>query len=265
MIQQTVDKLREMRLTGFVEAFKEQQESTQYQKLAFDERFGFIVEKEYLNRKTKRLKRAITKAQLKQLATVEDVDFETPRKLKRAEFLELAACNWISERHNLIILGPTGIGKSYIACALAEKACKLGFQAKYYRTNELLSELLLAKADGSYSKLVAQMAKTHLLIIDEWLRDTLNHSQAREMLDILDDRYRKASTIFCSQLPVQDWHARVEDPTIADAMLDRIVHDSHRLELDGQSMRKKTSVISQQEMASLRSDKIKKKEPFERR
>lgn len=167
--------------------------------------------------------------------------------------LELASGNWISNRHNLIIIGPTGIGKSFLACSLADKACKLGFQARYYRANALVSELLLAKADGSYPRLAAQLAKTHLLIIDEWLRDSLNLSQSRELLDLFDDRYRKASTIFCSQMPVADWHARIDDPTIADAILDRIVHDSHRLELEGQSMRKKTSFIANNS-TSLRSD-----------
>ena len=253
MSQQTMEQLKQMRLMGFVEALREQQESAQHQQLSFDERFAFIVDKEYLNRQTRRLKRAIKKAQLKQIATIEDVDFNTSRKLKRAAFMELAGGGWISKCHNLVIVGPTGIGKSFLACALADKACKLGFQARYYRTNAFLSELLLAKADGSYPKLVAQLAKTHLLVIDEWLRDALNHSQAREMLDILDDRYRKASTLFCSQLPVKDWHARIEDPTIADAILDRVVHDSLRIELDGQSMRKTTSQIVKQ--ASLRSDK----------
>lgn len=254
MIEQTLEQLRDMRLTGFVDALREQEESVQYQKLSFDERLAFIVDKEYLNRQTRRLKRTIKKAQLKQQATIEDVDFNTPRKLKRAEFMELAGGNWISKHHNLVIVGPTGIGKSFLACALADKICKLGFQARYYRTNAFLSELLLAKADGSYPKLVAELARTHLLVIDEWLRDTLNHSQAREMLDILDDRYRKASVLFCSQLPVKDWHDRIEDPTIADAILDRIVHDSLRIELDGQSMRKRTSSIGRNE-ASLRSEK----------
>jgi DNA replication protein DnaC len=250
MIQQTVEKLKEMRLSGFVEAVREQQESVQYQKLPFDERFSLIVDKEYFNRKTKKLKRTITRAQLKQQVTIEDVDFDTPRKLKRAEFLELAGGTWIHNRHNLVIIGPTGIGKSFIACAIADKACKLGLQPRYYRANTFISDLMLAKADGSYPKLALQLAKTELLVIDEWLRDALNHSQARELLDIFDDRYRKASTIFCSQLPIADWHARIEDPTIADAMLDRIIHDSHRIELDGPSMRKKTSQIK----ASLRSD-----------
>jgi DNA replication protein DnaC len=254
MIEQTVEKLKEMRLTGFVEALREQHETTQYQNLAFDERFAFIVDKEYFNRQTRKLNRAIKRAQLKQQATIEDVDFEAPRKLKRAQFLELATSNWIRKHHNLIIVGPTGIGKSFLACALADQACKSALQARYYRTNAFLSELLLAKADGSYPKLVMQLAKTHLLIIDEWLREPLSHSQAREILDILDDRYRKASTIFCSQLAVKDWYARIEDPTMADAILDRIVHDSLRLELDGKSMREKTSEIVNPG-SSLRSDK----------
>jgi len=253
MIQQTVEKLRNMRLTGFIDALREQQESTQYQKLDFDERFGLIVDKEYLIRQNRRLKRSIIKARLKQQATIEDVDFDTARKLKRSEFLELANGNWISNRHNLVIIGPTGVGKSFLACSHADKACKLGFQARYYRANDLISELLLAKADGSYTKLVTQLANTQLLIIDEWLRDPLSNAQARELLDVLDDRYRKASTLFCSQLPIADWYSRIEDPTIADAILDRIVHDSLRLELDGQSMRKKTSQINQNK-TSLRSD-----------
>jgi len=253
MIQQTVEKLRDMRLTGFIDALHEQQESVQYQKLDFDERFGLIVDKEYLIRQNRRLKRSITKARLKQQASIEDVDFDTPRKLKRAEFLELAGGSWIANHHNLVIIGPTGIGKSFLACSLADKACKLGFQARYYRANAIISELLLAKADGSYPKLIAQLAKIQLLIIDEWLRDPLNHLQAREILDVLDDRYRKASTIFCSQLPVKQWYDRIEEPTIADAILDRIVHDSHRIELEGPSMRKKTSLIKQNN-ASLRSD-----------
>ena len=133
MIQQTVEKLKDMRLSGFIDALREQQESSQYQKLSFDERFGLIVDKEYLLRKNRRLKRSITKARLKQQATIEDIDFDTPRKLKRTEFLELAGGNWISKKHNLVIVGPTGIGKSFLACSLADKACKLGFQARYYR------------------------------------------------------------------------------------------------------------------------------------
>jgi len=257
MNQQIISKLREMRLGGFIAGVEEQEESTQYQQLAFEERFGMIVEKEYLNRKSKRLKRTISKAKLKQQATIDEIDFKANRGLKRTEFLEFAGCGWISNRHNLIINGPTGVGKSFIACALAEQACRLGFQAKYYRANSFLSELLLAKADGSYPKLVKQLAKTPLLIIDEWLRDPLNQAQARELLDILDDRYRKASTIFCSQLPVKDWHSKIEEPTIADAILDRVVHDSLRIELHGQSMRKKTSQILLDSDSSLRSDKQK--------
>ena len=242
-----------MRLTGFIDALQQQQESTQYHALSFDERLSFLVDREYLDRQNRKLKRSLDKAQLKQNATVEDVDFETPRKLNRASFLELAAGTWVSQKHNLLVVGPTGIGKSFLACALADKACKMGFQSRYYRTNTLLSELLLAKADGSYPRLTQQLGKTHLLVMDEWLRDPLTTVQAREVLDILDDRYRKASTLFCSQVPVKEWHSRIEDPSIADAILDRIVHDSLRLELDGNSMRKKTSAISRTK-ASLRSE-----------
>lgn len=257
MSQQTLMQLREMRLNGFIDALRHQQESTHYNGLSFDERLSFLVNQEYLDRQNRKLKRSLDKAQLKQNATIEDVDFETPRKLNRAAFLELAAGTWVSQKHNLLIIGPTGIGKSFLSCALADKVCRMGFQSRYYRTNTFLSELLLAKADGSYPKLTRQLSKTHLLVMDEWLRDPLTTVQAREILDILDDRYRKASTLFCSQVPVKEWHARIEDSSIADAILDRIVHDSLRLELDGNSMRKKTSAISNNK-ASLRSDNLEK-------
>ena len=246
MIEQTMQHLRNMRLSGFIEALKEQQESTQYSDLAFDERLSLLVDREHLRRKNNRLKACLKQAQLKQVASIDQIDFEISRKLDRAKILELANGKWISEKQNIIITGPTGAGKTFLACALADKACKSGLQSQYYRTHEFATDILLAKADGSYPKLIDKMAKTKVLILDEWLRDPLTPNNARLILDILDERYQQNSNIFCSQIPVDKWFELIDDPTIADAILDRIVHNSHRINIHGDSMRKKT--------ASLRSD-----------
>lgn len=243
MQTQTLQQLREMRLTGFVHAFQEQQENTQFQQLSFEERFAFIVDKEYLLRKNRTLARNIKQAKLKQPASIEDIDFELPRGLKRAQLLELSHCNWIAQHLNLAITGRTGVGKSFLACALADKACRLGYHALYTKTAALLSEILLARADGSYAKLAAKLQKIHLLILDEWLRDPLSPEHAREILDLLDDRYNCASTLFASQLPRDNWHEQILDPTIADAILDRIIHNSLELRLKGESVRKQRSKL----------------------
>jgi DNA replication protein DnaC len=244
MINQAIQKLQELKLNGFIQALREQQESTKYQDLSFEERFGFLVDKEYNRRQNVRLQRRLYEAKLKQASTVENIDFLTHRKLDKKIFLELAGCTWINNKHNLFITGPTGIGKSFLACALADKACRLGLKAHYIKAAELVTQLLIAKADGSYPRLAQKLAKTNLLIIDEWLLDPLPQSHAREILDLLDDRFRKASTIFVSQFSVSDWHKNIQDPTLADAILDRIIHDAFRLELSGESMRKLTANIN---------------------
>jgi DNA replication protein DnaC len=243
MIEQTIEKLKALRLSTFVRALREQMESPNYQDLSFEERLSFLVDKELIARDNRRLARTLREAQLKQQASIEDIDFDTPRKLKRSVVMELAQCSWIEKSHNLIITGPTGVGKSFIACALADRACKSNLRSRYLKTTTLVRELLVSKADGSYPRLMAKFAKVHLLVIDEWLRDPLTQEHAREVLDLLDDRFRKRATIFASQLPVAKWHQHIEDPTLADAILDRIVHDSHRIELSGESMRKRTAKL----------------------
>jgi len=243
MIHLAIEKLTELRLGGFIHALKEQLESTKYQDLSFEERFSLLVDREFMRRQNMRLQKRLYDAKLKQSATIEDVDFITPRKLDKKLLLEFAGCSWIKNKHNLFITGPTGIGKSFIACALADKACRQGLSAYYIKTADLISALLIARADGSFPKLVMRLAKFQLLIIDEWLRDPLAQQQAREVLDLLDDRFRNASTVFVSQILVAEWHKNILDPTLADAVLDRIVHDAFRLELDGDSMRKLTAKI----------------------
>lgn len=260
MIEQTIEKLKLLRLGTFAKALREQLESSTYLGLPFEERLSYLIEQEFAARENRRLARILREAQLKQRCAVEDVDFDTARNLKRSQYMELAQCIWIRKKHNLIITGPTGVGKSFIASALADKACKLDLRARYTKTSTLARELLIAREDGSYPRLIARFARTHLLIIDEWLRDPLSQEQARELLDLLDERFRNASTVFISQLPVSDWHQHIGDPTLADAILDRVVHDAHRIKLNGESMRKRTADLSianatsSGNCASLRSD-----------
>ena len=243
MKEQTIEQLRTLRLPGFIQALLEQQEQKMYADLSFEERLAFLVQKECLRRDNLRLQQRLKSAKLKQSATISEVDFTVQRGLHKKKFLELAELQWVSLHHNLIISGPTGVGKSFLASALGDQACKHGFTARYCKTADLVSDLLAARADGSFKKFTAAMARTDLLLVDEWLREPILEPHARELLDLFDDRFRKASTIFITQLPVSGWYKLIKDPTIAEAILDRIVHDSLRLELKGDSMRKITSKV----------------------
>jgi DNA replication protein DnaC len=245
MIEQTVEKLKILRLSSFAKALLAQLESHQYTALSFEERLSLLVEQEFLARENRCLAQNLKNAKLKQQCCIEDVNFDMPRNLKRSQFMELAQCHWIEKKHNLIITGPTGSGKSFLACALGDKACRLKLKTRYVKVSDLARELLIAREDCSYPRYITQLAKTNLLVIDEWLRDPLTQTQAREVLDMLDDRFRKNSTIFISQLAVGDWHRHIEDPTLADAILDRVVHDSHRIELKSkESIRKLTANLN---------------------
>jgi len=217
--------------------------------MSFEERLGFLVDAEYLKRKNTRIANAIKSAKIKSNACIESLDYSATRNLKKQIISELATGRWITAAQNIIITGPTGVGKSYLASALAEKACRLEFRALHIKVNELIRQILLAHAEGDYPKLITKLSKIHLLVIDEWLRNPLKVEHAREVLDIIDERYGKLPTIFCSQLPVKNWHESIKDPTAADAILDRIVHNAHRIELQGESLRKNKKGI-----ASLRSD-----------
>lgn len=239
MLHQTIEQLQALRLSGFIQAIKEQNEDSNYQALPFEQRLALMVDREYLRRNNLRLERRLRAAQLKQSAAIENVDFQTPRQLNKALLLELASCSWIQNHQNLFIIGATGLGKTFIACALAHKACRLGLRALYLKASDLITNLLLARADGSFASYSAKLAKFDLLIIDEWLRSPLSELQSREVLDLVDERYGNRSTVFVSQLPVSDWHASIAAPTIADAILDRIVHSTVRIEMKGtESMRK---------------------------
>ncbi len=242
----TVEQLKTLRLSGRLEAWSEQHTSAIYHDLSFDERFSLLVEREHYRRSQQRFQRRLKQAQLSTTASVADIDFSVPRGLVKSKFLELAQGQWVQEPLNLIVVGPTGVGKTFLSCVLANGCCTLGHTVRYLRSADLLLEFKLAKADGSFPKLQRQLASFGVLIFDDWLRDPLLPQDARDLLDLLDLRYRKASSLFATQIPVNQWHQQIQDPTLADAILDRIVHDSLRLVLKGESMRKLTSKIAPQ-------------------
>lgn len=245
LLQPVVEKLRDMRLYGMLLSMEEQAESSQYRKLSFEERLGFLVDREWSMRQDKRLKKRIRNARFKDKAQVEDLDFSAQRGLDRSQILYLAQGEWITKHLNTIISGPTGTGKTYLACALGDAACRHGFTALYYQMPKLLRELYASHRDGSYDKALNRLTKANLIILDDWLIDGLSFIQTKDMLEILDDRYNKASTILATQLPVSNWHTRFEDPTLADAIMDRVVHNAYRIELKGESMRKKQKPLTQ--------------------
>lgn len=244
LLHQTLEKLSQMQLYGLLEGLKEQLASPNFQGLSFEERLGLLVDREYLLRENRHLARRLKETRLKCKAQLEDVDFTARRGLEKGSFLELAACSWVARHHNLILTGPTGVGKTYLASALAQKACREGYRVLYFRFSDFLRELTMSMAEASYPKLAQKIAKRDLLVIDDWLRDPVSPEQARHIIDILDDRFRNRSTLLTSQAPVPSWHERFKDPTLADAILDRIVHDAYRLELKGDSMRKDTSPLT---------------------
>jgi DNA replication protein DnaC len=243
-----VEHLRELKLIGMLRAWQEQQHLPDVPTLTFEERFGLLVDREVSERANRRLQSHLKRAKLRFDASLEDVDYGAPRGLDQALLLSLASCQWIREHHNCIITGPTGSGKSYLACALAQKACREGFTAFYLRVPRLFQELALAKAEGRYPKLLAAYAKTHVLILDDWGMARLTDEQRRDLFEIIEDRYDRRATILTSQVPVKQWYEAIGDPTLADAILDRLVHNAYMITLKGDSLRKtKKHLTSSQE------------------
>lgn len=241
--EQTIEKLYDLKLGAMAEAFRESLSRTQETQLSFAERFGFLVDREWTRREENRLTRRLKTARLRVPASVEEVDFTAPRGLDREVFLSLAGGRYLKEHHNVIICGATGLGKTFLACALADKACRDGFSARYCRLPRLTFELALARADGSYLKLLGQLAKTDLLILDDWAIAPMEGQVQHDLLEVIDDRAQVHSTLVASQVPASEWHQLFADPTVADAVLDRLLHNAIRLDLKGGSMRKKTSSI----------------------
>jgi len=235
----TLEKLRTMRLDGMVATWLEQQKNTGATKLSFDERFGMLVEGEWTFRENRRLARALREAKLKLAqACIEDVDYSGKRDLDKAVVRQLASCRWVQEHQAILITGATGTGKTYLACALAQQACRKGFRAIYRRASRLFDELRIARADGTYARLLARIARVDVLVLDDFAISPVKDDERRDLLEILEDRHGTRSTIVSSQLPPSEWHDYLADPTLADAICDRIVHHAHRLVLKGPSRRK---------------------------
>ena len=234
----TLEKLRELRLNALAENWCEQRKDPKMTGLDFDERFGLLVDAEWLDRQNKRLARNLREAKLRLSdACIEGVDYPARRKLDKAVIRGLASCTWIHEHHNVVITGPTGVGKTYIACALAQQACRKGYRALYRRVPRIFDEILLARADGTYPRWLAKVARFDVVVLDDWGLVPLAESERRDLLEIMEDRYGNRSTILTSQMPVAQWHDQVGDPTIADAFCDRLLHNAYRIELHGPSRR----------------------------
>lgn len=238
LIHPTLAKLEKLRLFGMQRALNDQMQMPECASLSFEERLGLLVDREVTDRESRRLASRLKQANLRQAASPEDVDFRHPRGLDKAQFLALCSCQWIKTRDNLLLMGATGVGKTYLACALAQKACREGYSVQYARTGRLLGQLSAARLTGAYARSLAALARVDLLVLDDWGLEPLNAEQRRDLLEVLDDRYDRRSTLVASQLPLEHWHDYLGDPTLADAILDRLVHNAHKISLRGDSLRK---------------------------
>ena len=239
--QATLEKMHDMKMHAMAEAFDQQLGSSQYAELSFEERTGLLIDTEWTSRQQRKLVRRLKSARLRYQTCLEDVDFKTPRGLDKQVVLSLGTCRWIHEHHNLLVTGPTGTGKTFLTCAFGERACRSGFTTYYVRAPRLLHDLAVARGDGSYGRLLAKLAKINLIAIDDWLVAPLTEQQRHDLFEIIEDRYERAATLIATQLPVTSWHEAIGDPTLADAICDRLIHRAHRIELKGRSMRETTT------------------------
>lgn len=245
MTEPTIEKLKALKLYAMLAAWIAQRADPSMNDLHFDERLALIVEAETIDRDNRRLERLLREAKLRiPSACLEDVELSPKRELDKPLFRQLATGRWISDRQNVLITGMTGVGKSYVACALGQSACRLGFRAAYKRVPRLFEELAIAHADGTYVRLLARLAKIDVLILDDWGLAPMTDQQRRDVLEILEDRHGSRSTVVTSQLPVENWHDYIAHPTIADAVLDRLVHNAHKLKMKGPSRRKEKAQAS---------------------
>ena len=244
-VNQTLDKLHSMRLTGMAEALEQQMADPQMGQLSFEERLAWLVDRHWMWRENKSLARRLKNARLRdRQACIEDIDYRYPRGLDRSLVRSLATSDWVTRRQNLLIVGPCGVGKTFLACAFAQKALRDRFTALYTRLPQLFRDLAVARADGSLHKRLDQFARVDVLIVDDWVMTPLSQSERRDFLEICEDRYNTRSTILTSQIPVSQWHEQIGDPSVADSILDRLVHNAHRIELQGGSIRKERATPS---------------------
>lgn len=236
--QPTLEKLHGMKLHGMAEALRTQLETPDMSQLSFEERFAMLVEQQWLWKENRALARRLSLARLKERGIMEDINYQHPRGLDRKFIRTLSSSEWVRQKQNLLFIGPTGIGKSWLACALAHKACRDGFAVLHKRSTELFRELAIAHADGSFGRMLLKLSRVDVLLLDDFAMAPMKDSERRDLLEICDDRYQRRSMILTSQMPVAHWHEQIGDPTIADSILDRLVHNAYRIELSGESMRK---------------------------
>lgn len=242
LLEQTLEKLRGLKLYGMLAAIEQQAAQPEFHELSFEERLGFLVDREVLDRGNRRVTELLRKARLRQSACVENIDYQQPRGLEKSRMAALISCDFIRHHQNLLITGPTGCGKSWLACAIGQQACRQGISVRYIRVAKLLEELRISHADGTYIRLLAQLAKHDLLILDDFGLDSLSRQDQLDLLEIIEDRHQIKSTLITSQLGVKHWHEYIGEPTIADAIIDRLINRAHQLQLKGESMRKEKKV-----------------------
>ena len=240
----TLDKLHALKLAGMAAALADQSTIPDITDLSFEERLGLLVDREMTERDNRRMTSRLRRAKLRHAAILEDIDYRNSRGLDKGLVQSLASCQWVKEHLNVLITGPTGVGKTWLACALAHKACREGYTAQYVRLTRLLRELTIAKGDGQYSKLLTSLAKVDVLILDDWGLMKLSAENRRDLLEVLEDRHGRRSTIATSQLPIEEWHGIIGDATLADAILDRLVHNAYKINLRGESMRKQQAKLT---------------------
>jgi len=237
--QHTLQQLRTLKLIGMADALEQQQtQPATHDELCFEERLSLLVDRETTHRHNNKITRLLKAAKLKLQANPEDVDYSHPRGLMKSQFAHLLNGQWLQQHHNILLTGPTGCGKTYLACVLATQACRQGYSVRYFRTSRLLENLSIAHGDGRFSKLIQQLAKTDVLLLDDWGLEKLSLGQRNDLLEIMEDRHGSKSTLITSQLPINQWHRSIGDATLADAILDRLLHNAHKLILKGESMRK---------------------------
>lgn len=244
LINPTMEKIKELKLYGMVKAFSEQIENKEYSKLSFEERLGLLIDREKIDRENKRLETRLKTAKLRQNACMEDIDYTYSKRLDKSLMLTLTSCGWIKDKLNILITGLTGVGKTYITCALGHRACMEGYKVLYFRAPRLFHDLGIAHGDGRYNKIMNSIAKADLLIIDDWGLSVLTDQNRNDFLEILEDRHNMHSTVICGQLPVEHWHEVIGNATIADAILDRLVHNAYKIDMKGGSMRKIKSKLT---------------------